>query len=620
MSGIFGFSSRQIQPDMAKERLDGLCYWNRAYGGQGSDRVLEAFFGIGCHVEHLSDRYPASAPVIREREQIAVIDAVLYNREELTPQLGVPENISDEELLLRLIQVKGFDALGQVNGDFAGAIYHRSTKTWTLFRDHMGVRPLYFYLDEDLFGFSTDLRGLLAMPGADTAMDEDRVYRCMMGYNDLTLCGTDYKSIRCIRPASWTVIRDGKTEEHRYWRLRRKKIRLGSDEAYQKRLRFLIEDAVKRRMDAVPGPIGSELSGGLDSGVISILISRMGREGKYFSWSYPPEELPLREGDDERKIIFDICQQENVSCRFTPRHGRRTISDIFRELTPPYVNTHNLSDSSEYLRSQGARVVFTGHGGDEGVSHRCNALELWHHGEFLSFTKIFWDTTKGKKWRILRTVKRAARQALKVNPIYKEPYENIAYNSREFLLDSFKAKHAYLTSEPLFFAYDPAAYVEQGGTRVRLDNVAYHGAKNGMRYMIPFVDHRVIDFAVSIPRRLYVHEGRNRYIYRQAFRDILPESLYVMQYKDTSSQRDFQPDMAQIREQFLDTVHTVVGELDRQLWKDILDFERIDSFTLAPDFTRGDYTRAAFLLHDLTRCVLIQNAGRESGSWRERHG
>lgn len=618
MSGIFGFSA---QLNREESPLEGLRFWNRDYGAQGSDMLSGAGYGLGCCVEHLSDRYPAAQPVIREGERLAVVDAVLYNREELIPGLGLGEDISDEELLLTLIRQKGFDSLRDVNGDFAGAIYDQTAGTWTLFRDHMGVRPLFYYLKDGLFGFSTDLRGLLAMPGADTAIDEDRLYRVMMGYNDLTLCGTDYQYIRCVRPGSWTVFREEGPQEHVYWRLGQKKLRLKHDEDYQKQLRFLIEDAVKRRMDAAPdGPIGSELSGGLDSGVISILIGRLGREGRFYSWSYSPEELPLREGDDERKIIFDICQQENISCHFASMEGRRTLPDIFGELPPPYVNTHNLSDSAQYLRSQGARVVFTGHGGDEGVSHRCNALELWHHGEYLPFLKVFWDTTRGKKLRGLRTIKRAARHVLKEQRYYKGPYENSSFNTREFLLASFKQNHAHLTSEPLYFAYDPAAYVEQGGTRVRLDNVAYHGAKCGMRFMIPFVDHRVIDFAVSIPRRLYVHEGRNRYIYRQAFRDILPQSLYVMQYKDTSSQRDYQPDMEKVRQAFLENAELVTGQLDREMWKDILDFEGIGRFTLDPDFTRGDYTRAAFQLHDLSRCLMIQNLRAQAGNWRELHG
>lgn len=79
------------------------------------------------------------------------------------------------------------------------------------------------------------------------------------------------------------------------------------------RLRELITDSVKRRLDVFPDIIGAELSGGLDSGVIDILINRLGREAVYYSWSFSPQDLP-DVPNDERQVIADICEQENIIC------------------------------------------------------------------------------------------------------------------------------------------------------------------------------------------------------------------------------------------------------------------------------------------------------------------
>ena len=358
-----------------------------------------------------------------------------YNREELGAG-----NCSDEEFLFRYVRERGYDALAQVNGDFAGAIYDEEQNTWTLFRDHMGIRPLYCYQDESILAFSTDLRGLAAIPGADLQINEEKLYLRMAGFNDLTLCQTEFARINCIRPGSWTVVSPCKTEEHIYWKLGQKKTRMKQDEDYQAELRRLITDSVKRRPDAVPGIVGGELSGGLDSGVIDILISRLGREGRYFSWSYDPKDLPLQEGDDERKIILDICTQEHISCKLTSLHKDRSLDYLFDELVPPYVNTRSLSEGSRYLKSQGANVVFTGHGGDEGVSHRCNLLELWHYREYMAFAKMIYGSTEGKRLRLLRTAKRMWHQITVVHPKFLKPYQNTTHNAAEFLNPDFAGR------------------------------------------------------------------------------------------------------------------------------------------------------------------------------------
>lgn len=625
MSGIFGFFNGTYNSGLSEKYLHALEVWNKMYGTDDGDSFYTDEYGIGCHIEHLSGEYPIGKPVIRDGENIVVVDAILYNRDELLEFLGLPKfsKISDENLLYEMIKKKGYSSLDQVNGDFSGAVYNKKQKTWTLFRDHMGVRPLFYYIDDTFFAFSTDMRGLLALPAVDVRINEEQLYLRMMGYNDLSLCETEFACIHCVHPASYQVVHKTETGFSRtetiYWKLGQRKIRRKKDEDYFKELRDLVTDAIKRRMDAVPGIIGAELSGGLDSGVICILINRLGREGKYFSWSRSPEEYPLLDGDDERKIILDICRQENITCQFMSERANRTMENYLREIMPPYINTQSLSIGSSWMKSQGARVVFTGHGGDEGVSHRCNPFEMWYHGEYLAFAKYFWDNTKGEKFRLLRMIKRMMHQIRVENPLFLQPYENIGTNTRIFLKQEFRERmDGNVSLQPLYFAYDPAAYINQGGPRVRLDNVAYHGAKNGVRYMVPFFDYRVIDFAVSVPRRIYLNKGMNRYIYRQAFRDIMPESLYKVRRKDSPSQRNGQP-QEEWRSCLLSEIEKTVQTLDRIYWKDYLDFEKIETFTLPEKFTINDFMHATFMLEDLMKCCLIQNEKDNASKWCEEH-
>lgn len=621
MSGIFGFTIKNS--DAGDKYLHALNVFNRCYGQDGFDTYLSDKMGTGCCQEHFSDLFPASSPIIKQRNRVSVIDAVLYNREELLPQLILSSSVSDEELLLQWITEKGYPALAQVNGDFAGAIYDMEKDTWTLFRDHSGVRPLFYYMNTDIFAFSTDMRGLIALPNADMSINEEKLYARMAGYNDLTLCETEYKNIHCIRPASWTVIRkenDGFIcDEHIYWKWRQKKIRMKSDEEYQAELRRLITDAIKRRLDAVPGIVGCELSGGLDSSVIAILIHRLGREGRYFSWSFSPDELPIREDRDERKIIFDICKQEHIDCHFSEMNDFLTIEDLFKSLDPPYLNTRSIGTGAEYLHSQNARVVFTGHGGDEGVSHRCNFYELWYHHEYPAFFRNIYRTTKGKKLRLLRTAKRSLHQIFIKNAYFRKPFYKVHTNASCFVNPSFAMRMKdRVTPQSLPFAYDPAAYILQGGHRVRLDNIAVQGAEKGVRYMVPFIDYRVLDFALSIPRAQFHNGYNNRYIYRQAFDDIIPQSLRDMHYKDTPSQQDYIPDV-DLTAHFLESKKQLMAYFDEDYWKEYLNIDAVKAFTLPPDYTRDGYIKISALLNDITLCCVIHNLAERAAEWSEKH-
>ena len=127
----------------------------------------------------------------------------------------------------------GFDSLKDANGDFAGAIYSKKSDSFTLFRDHTGVRPLFYYADRNLFAFSTDIRGITAIPETDTAINEKFFYESLSGYFPLTLDKTDYQNIYCILPAHYYTVHVSNEGFHistkEYWRLGSKKIRFKTD-------------------------------------------------------------------------------------------------------------------------------------------------------------------------------------------------------------------------------------------------------------------------------------------------------------------------------------------------------------------------------------------------------
>lgn len=521
MSGIYGAAGLT---DMAA-CLAVLEKKNHMYGTVGSDRYEGAGFAMGCCMEQ------AGCAVLQAGDARGVIDALLYNREELLPLAGVDAQANDAEILFRLILQKGPDVLKQVNGDFAGAIYFENTSRWLLFRDHLGVRPLYTYQKEHAFAFSTDLRGLLALPGADLMPDERQMYLRIMGGDMSSAEATDFACCRMLKAGHYTwLTADGARQENTYYVPGKKKKRLIRRKQCEEKLYALVEDAVKRRLSVFSGPVGAEMSGGLDSAVIDVLIHRAGREAKYLSWSPPVEDVPLQEGD-ERLMVEALCNQEGLVCHFLPS-DRHTQKNIFHKPFPPFVHTLQLSNTAAWMAGQGVKAVFSGHGGDEGASHRSNIYELWHHGEYLAYAREWLHNHQNTRLRPIRLLLHLLRQARAGQP-YVHPWWCRNGNKPEWLADEFREKMQDTALPPLAFAYDPRQYVQNGGLRLRLDNAAFQGAEQGVRYVFPLLDYRVVDFSLAIPRRMFLKKGKDRLVFRGAFASLLPEAVCRQQRKDS---------------------------------------------------------------------------------------
>lgn len=597
MSGILGFLQKSTKENFQNINIKAMLLWNRIYGKGAESVTTNTTYALGCCYEKLSKESKHSTTILTKGKKYAAIDALLFNRKEMLKKLNLHKTVSDEELLFSYIDVLGFDALGDVNGDFAGAIYDDNTKVLHLFRDHMGIRPLFYYASDEFVAFSTDIRGIISLEQVDTSISESWIYKTLAGYSTMSQSTTEYTHIFCVKPASYIQFsfRDNKLalESHKYWELGSKKIRFSSEAAYKDKLRELITDAVKIRLDVISGQIGAELSGGLDSGIIDILINRLGRKGVYYSWSPNPDELPLAE-NDERLIIADICEQENISCLFRKMNSvlsndsniARNIQDIGIPLTnghpalqfvlPPYINTLPICEGSQVIQRQGAKVVFTGHGGDEGVSHRCNPYELFYHREYYHFFRYMWSRTHGQKRRIIKTLKNITRVLWETKRKLKRPFLNL-FQAPDLLNIDFSNKFSKDKMPALNFAYDPKSYINEGGSRNRLDNVALLGSYSDVRYLIPYLDYRVIDFAVSIPRHLYLKGNKNRYIFREAFKDLMPKSLYNLRIKEDNSDKN-KKDNPSWFEEYKERKVEVISILDRNYWKKYLDFDIIDKW------------------------------------------
>lgn len=624
MSGLYGVVSTKA---IGAGGYNGLSVWNRNYGDLKEQVHSEDNLLLGIWPERLrgteteEDRF-----LFETSKNTGAFDAFVFSDRGSAP--------SDALFLSEIISSKGIEGVKGVNGEFAGAVWDKESSELLLFRDHMGVRPLFYYQDSERVIFSTDIRGITSVKDIDASPDEDWLYVTFCGEMLMTPDSTEYQNIKCVPSGGYIRFKfgDGKitcTKGH-YWIPGQKKVRFGSRREYEKELRRLVTDAVSIRANATKMGVGAELSGGLDSGVIDLLLAGIRKDCVYYSWTPDEKFLPLAE-KDERLVINDICEKAGISCnygglgfklngdelidsRFPAPFDGKYKNMPFREkyAFPNYVNTENIYGTSAFMKKKGVKFVFMGHGGDEGISHRGNPYELFYHHEYYRYLRLMFSRSSVSKHRIFKTL-----ELIK---------ENMAYAKRELLVPivtgecenpvvrpEFKEKFKGHDFPIFYFAFDPQRYVLNGGGRNRLHVVAFFASCTGVRYLAPYVDYRVVDFALGIPRYLYFNWYHNRYIFREAFKDIMPESLYRLNCKENNSRNSLPPKEASLEnkpsdEELVDIRKSYLDWIDRDYWGDFLDFDVINDWV----YGRTDEKYRSTIEEALSQCIQLENMVRRS--------
>lgn len=620
MSGIYGVvSTKEIDRTIYK----GLEMWNDNYGDQSTQCFESCNAFLGIKPEYLKDTKDDTR-AFSDEESAGVFDALIFSEKK--------SEDSDELFLYKTVRSQGVSGVREVNGDFAGALYDIKNNRLTLFRDHLGVRPLFYYVGEGRVIFSTDIRGILAIEDVNAAVDEKWLFSKLTGGIYMTADGTEYEHIRCVPfGGSVTFSFEGdsiKEFREQYYIPGSKKIRLKNREEYTKEMRRLVEDAVRIRAEATAQPLGAELSGGLDSGVIDLLLAKMGKKCLYFSWTPGEEELPLAE-KDERLIIKDVCEKAGINCNYRSFKiyfgedsliGKRSplkagdysdVSYVIRYAFPVYANTTTIYETASFMKKNGVKFVFSGHGGDEGASHRSNPYELWYNHEYYRYLRLMYSRSSIDKHRIKKTIELIKDNMRKANTVLKQSFKADYLESGLVSMDFYK-KFGNYEMKPLNFAYDPVNYVKGGGSRNRLDVLAYYSSCAGVRYLVPLLDYRVLDFALGIPRYLYHNWYFNRYIFREAFKDLMPASMYKQRAKDENSYTSLPKEEAAQDErqssELIEVRKNLIKFLDKNFWQQYLDYDLINSWVKGENNPDSD----GHIYRGIMTCIQVEHLVKRS--------
>jgi asparagine synthase (glutamine-hydrolysing) len=310
-------------------------------------------------------------------------DSRIDNRNILAEKLNIsrPELklLSDSALILHAYQKWGHDCPGYLRGDFSFAIYDEPQHQLYLARDHFGMKPLYYFEHSRYFIFSTELRGILALPFFNPELNLPWFLDFLINTTRKEF-DTFYQGINLLPPGHHLSVKSGSARISKYWELIvPPKLKLTHDREYIEGYKFLFEQAVKSRTRSA-FPVGAELSGGLDSSSITAIaqkdLATQGNQLHVFARVLPEsvnsEISPF--GNDESSEIQTVCDFCNIHHLHRVTMENQKINDNIAQViditkTPYRSNyaTYNLN-AHKTARLAGVRTILSGHGGDQMVT------------------------------------------------------------------------------------------------------------------------------------------------------------------------------------------------------------------------------------------------------------
>lgn len=461
-----------------------------------------------------------------------VYNGELHNFRELRHELEqagvVFHTQGDTEVLAAALATWDVEALARLNGMFAFAWHDAVAGSMLLARDHLGIKPLFHTVTARGFAFASELGALAASGAADTSLDYDAI-DAYLTLQYIPAPRTVYAGVRKLAPGHWLRVSALGMEQGSYWKLHYAPDVRWTLNAAAEQYRALLEDSVRRqRVSDVP--LGAFLSGGLDSSsVVAVMAGQSERPVETFSIGF------------DEAIANELPYARQVAAHFHTEHHERVATADLAELLPELCAHFGepFADSSAlptWLVSKLARervtVALSGDGGDE-----LFAGYTWLH-----------RTLDARRAAAIPAPVRAALGAL----LARVPGRPRLAQARRFLSDAgLPVEAAFMRRLTMFdaaqrhrllgrrSAWNPVEETWRGldaGERERMlgvDTLLYlpddvltkvdrMSMAHALEVRVPLLDHRIVEFAATLPFELKYARGESKRVAKHAFRQVLP--------------------------------------------------------------------------------------------------
>ena len=559
MCGICGKVSSNTNTNISEDLIRRMCSVLEHRGPDYEGVYLKGVKGVGCRVKiglghrrlSIIDLSPAGhQPMSNEDGSIwIVMNGEIYNflelREVLEKKGHCFKSHTDTEVILHLYEERGIDCLEELRGAFAFAIWDDRKNQLFMARDRLGQKPFYYMYKNETLIFASEIKAILQDHEVPVEVNRKAITD-YLSYGYTPTPESMFKDIMKLPPAHFMVYSNGDIKIKRYWRLDFSKKTKLSEPEYCNRIMDLLEDATRIRLIS-DVPLGAFLSGGIDSSAVVYMMSKLSScPVKTFSIGF------------EEATHSELKYAKIIARHFGTEHREYIVKPKAIELLPKLVWHYNepYADSSalpSYYVAQMARqevkVALNGDGGDE-----C----FGGYGRFMAvkYAELFRKIPSCLRDGLIAPIMRKIPESLEYNnfpaklkrflTMASKPYRERHYNwvtlfrdheKDSLFTDGFKKEinnrysFSYLDKTfeessardlmDLVISTDISTYLLDD-LLVKMDIATMANSLEGRS---PFLDHKVMEFAASIPSDIKIKGTRLKYILKKALSNVLPEEI-----------------------------------------------------------------------------------------------
>ena len=553
MCGICGIVRRNDKFNIRQETLQRMndVIYHRGPDDEGFYTDNKA--GLAMRRLSIIDLAGGHQPIQNEDGTIKIVfNGEIYNFQELRQKLEAAGHRfatnSDTEAIVHGYEEYGVEVVHHLRGMFGFAIWDTNEESLFLVRDRPGIKPMHYYLDDEKFLFGSEIKSILQCENVPREVNLDALDR-FLTFEYVFSPETIFQNIHKLPPGHFLLLQKGKIRVEQYWDNLPEVGQEQSEEYYAQHLAELLEESTKMRMIS-DVPLGALLSGGIDSSAIVGYMARNSeRPVKTFSIGF------------EEQSYNELEYARTVAKHFNTEHHELTIKPDAVDLVDNLVNNldepfGDFSIFPTYLVSKMARehvtVALSGDGGDELFAGYDTYIADWVARAYQKLPSALRKQAipalvkqippSPKKKGLANRTKRFVEGTM-LPPelmhtrwmIFLQKQEKRKLYKGE-LLESFEQgdSHKYILEYFQRSASAETPLAQQGYVDIKsymtddiLVKVDRMSMAPSLEARVPFLDHKVMEFAAKIPTRLKLKGLTTKYILKKAVNDLLPEKILV---------------------------------------------------------------------------------------------
>ncbi len=482
----------------------------------------------------LSDE--ASQPMLSEDKNIAIsFNGEIYNYRELKEKLKLKGahflTESDTEVILRGFELMGDGIFELLNGMFAIAIYNKKQNQLTLARDRFGIKPLYYYKDDEKLFFASETGSLLEYP-----IPRNLNYNALTQYFRFNFIPDNESMIEGIiqvLPGNFIIIDNTGIRMHQYYKINSSSLKIDYNDAVN-HIHKLLDQSVNDRLIA-DVPVASFLSGGLDSSIISLLASKHQPGIKTYSAGF--SEYPYFDESNYGKMFSEQINTSHYNFDLSVNKIIDSVESVLDGFSEPFADSSAIAyNLLSKKTSEQVKVVLSGDGADEvfGGYRKHKAEWLMQNNKLLAklsgIIGLAINDKYGSRNNLVGNKKRQLKKWISGARLSNEEryllWASIQTESevQELLKTDIKAPVIdYLQIKNMNDVLEAdMQIVLPGDMLTKADRMSM---QYGLEVRTPFLDHYLVDFVFSLPAKWKLKGGIRKNLLKEAFKNELPDYI-----------------------------------------------------------------------------------------------